>query len=212
VTRSRVLHELQQALEAVYRVEPGHDVRDFVIGPEARARLGLERAPREQLLLREGEGELEVALFVDPQTLAELERGLDEANLQDFLFAVEGVSHFLYVMVRAQSERPFSALELELQAEVDKYLLALLVSWAAQRRPPEGLRARLFGSVRFLDDLSGEERDRYQTAHQAADGYAASLETRFVKRRALGGLLGELRRFYRLGCAGKLDHIARQAA
>jgi hypothetical protein len=208
----RVLHELQRALESVYRVAPGHDVRDFVIGPEARNRLGLQRAPREQLLLREAPGELEVGLFVDPATLAELERGLDEANLQDFLFAVEGVSHFLYVMVRAQSERPFSALELELQAEVDKYLLALLVAWAAERRPPEGLRARLFDHVRFADDLSAEERERYATAHQAADGYAASLEARYVRHRALDGLLGELRRFYRLGCAAKLDHIARQAA
>lgn len=212
MNQPRVLRELQQALEIIYRVEPGPDVRDFVIDEQARDRFGVARAPREQLLLREGDGALEVGLFVDPQALAELERGLDEANLQDFLFAVEGVSHFLYVTVRAGAERPFSALELELQGEVDKYLLALLVAWAAERRPPEGLRARLFQRVRFLDDLSHEELDRYRTAHQAADGYAASLEARFVKRRALGALLGELRRFYRLGCAAKLDHIARQAA
>jgi hypothetical protein len=33
-----------------------------------------------------------------------------------------------------------------------------------------------------------------------------------VRRRAVDDLLGEVRRFYRLDCAGKLDHIARRAA
>ena len=129
-----------------------------------------------------------------------------------FLVAVEGVSHFLYVMVRARAERPFSALELELQAEVDKYLLALLIAWAADRRGPEGLRERLFSRIRLHADLSDEEVERYKTANAMAGEYAASLEARFVRHRALGPLLDETRRFYRLGCAEKLDHIARKAA
>ena len=45
-----------------------------------------------------------------------------------------------------------------------------------------------------------------------ADDYAAALEERYVRRRSLGGLFDEVRRFYRLGCGGKLGHIARKAA
>jgi hypothetical protein len=205
-----LLREVQQALETAYRVEPGLDVRDYLITEAERARLGLERAPREQLLLRERPGELEVGLFVDERTLA---RGAD--SLEEFLLAVEGVSHFLYVMVRARAERPFSALELELQAEVDKYLLALLGAWGGRGEPAPvsaELRERLFTKVRFHSDLSPEERDRYATANAAADEYAASLEARFVRRHALAEMLDEMRRFYRLGCAEKLDHIARKAA
>jgi len=211
----KVLAELQRALELAYRVAPGMDVRDFVIDERARDSFLLHRTPREQLLLREARGELEVALYVDAATLARLEPGLSDDNLGEFVLAVEGVSHFLYVAVRAAVERPFSALELELQAEVDKYLLALLIAWATGAHPSSTssrLRERLFRRVRLLADLTDEERDRYRTAHAAADEYASQLESRFVERRALDGLLGELRRFYRLGCAEKLDHIARQAA
>lgn len=211
----RVLAELQRALELAYRVAPGMDVRDFLIDEARRDAWRPARAPREQLLLREGADALEVGLFVDAATVRRLEPGLSDENLGEFLLAVEGVSHFLYVAVRAAAERPFSALELELQAEVDKYLLALLIAWATGQPPPEtssGLRVRLFRGVRFLDDLSVEERDRYRTAHAAAEEYAATLEVRYVRRRALADLLHELRRFYRLGCAEKLDHIARQAA
>lgn len=207
-----VLRELQSALELVYRVAPGFDVRDFIIDDEARRSLGVARTPGEQLLLRQGGGELEVGLFVDEVALRRLERGLHDENLGEFLMAVEGVSHLLYVMDRARVERPFSALELELQAEVDKYLLVLLVAWQAAGDPPSGIRERLFGNVRYHADLSSEERDRYRTANAAADGYAATLETRFVKKRAIGDMLREVRRFYRFGCAEKLDHIARKAA
>ena len=209
---SRVLGQVQRALEGLYRVEAEANVADFVITEEERAALGVKRAPREQLLLRQRQGELEVGLFVDEVALRRLERGLDESNLEEFLLVVEGVSHFLYVTVRARQERPFSALELELQAEVDKYLLALLTAWSLRGEPPEGLRERLFAHVRFHADLSGEERDRYRAANQAAGGFAASLEERYVRRRAPGGLFDEVRRFYRLGCGGKLGHIARKAA
>ncbi len=208
----QLLRELQHTLELVYRIEPTSDVGDFILSPGQRAQFSIARAPREQLLLRQQADALEVGLFFAPGLLEPLARGLDERNLDEFLQVAEGVSHFLYVMVRARAERPFSALELELQAEVDKYLLALLIAWAADRRPPEGLRERLFQGVRFHDDLSSDERDRYRTANGAANEYAALLELRFVRPRALADLLAELRRFYRLGCAEKLDHIARQAA
>ncbi len=214
---TRVLAEVQLALEALYRVAPGSDVRDHLVSEEHRSALGLARAPREQLLLREAAGELEVGLFIDPETLRRLEPGLADENLGEFLLAVEGVSHFVYVMERARAERPFSALELELQAEVDKYLLVLVIAWTVRRAAPDQLscelRARLFGGARLDDGLSAEERDRYATANAAAEGYAASLEARYLRReRSLGDLLGEARRFYRLGCADKLGHIARKAA
>jgi hypothetical protein len=212
-----VLRALQGGLESMYRVETDLDVCDFLVGGETRAQLHRERAPREQLLLKQVEGALEMALFVDERTLENLElrdprRRLDEANLSDFLLAVEGVSHFVYVAHRAKVERPVSAVELELQAEVDKYLVALLVSWNQAGEPPPDLRERLFSRVVFAGDLSREERDRYQLANSAASEYAAALEARFVATRSIDDLLGEVRRFYRKGLAEKLEHITQLAA
>ena len=66
-----------------------------------------------------------MGLFVDELALGRLSGPFGEERLPEYLLAVEGVSHFVYVMVRARAERPFSGLELELQAEVDKYLLSL---------------------------------------------------------------------------------------
>ncbi len=212
-----VLRALQGGIESLYRVQTEVDVRDFLVDAEARDGAGAQRSPREQLLLKySAENELEVGLFVDERTLQNLAEHdpstrLDDDNLQDFLFAVEGVSHFVYVVHRARSDRPVSAVELELQAEVDKYVILLLVGWDQTGEPPKDLRRRLFSRVAYASDLSSEERDRYRLANSAADEYTHSLEQRFVKPRAIEGFLDELRRFYRKGLADKLDHI-KQAA
>jgi hypothetical protein len=212
-----VLRALQGGLESMYRVETDLDVCDFLVGGEERDALQLERAQREQLLIRRDDDGLQLGLFVDERTLENLamrdpRRRLDAQNLQDFLLAVEGVSHFVYLVHRARQERPVSAVELELQAEVDKYLVALLVSWNQTGDPPADLRERLFANIRFAGDLSREERERYELANSAADEYASSLEERFVRTRAVDDMLGEVRRFYRKGLAEKLEYISQLAA
>lgn len=205
---------MQRAIEGLYRVEAPGAVGDFVLSREQRDRLGPEgaRRPDEQLLLHENEEGLSVGLFLDEQLLGCLEgEPIPEEHLPAFLVALEGVSHFVYATVRARDERCFSALELELQAEIDKYVVTLLGTWRSHGPARGDLRRRLFQSVRYHDDLSDEERARYQAANEAADAYAAALEQRFVRRRAVDELLGEVRRFWRLDCAGKLDRIRKAA-
>jgi len=214
-----LLSRLQRGLETVYRIATGVDVRDFVIDAEARA-AALDdgdhpRRPREQLLIAEDNGEVSLGLFVDPGVVAHLERHdpaqeLGDHNVGDFLLAVEGVSHFVYAVYCAQVQREVSALELELQAEVDKYVTCLLTAGDEEARSARW-RRRLYENFVFEPDLDPVERDRYRAANANARRFAASLEQRFVTGRRIGDMLHELRRFYRLSLPAKLDHIARAA-
>ena len=206
-----LLARLQLGLEALYRVETKLAIDAFVIDDAARDRMQPARAPREQLLLRESGGELGMALFVDDAALANLERHdpaaqLDDRNFTDFCLAVEGVSHFVYMALAAARSRPISQLELELQAEVDKFATCFLVTGAAAN-----LRRRLFGDVTYADDLDADERERYRTANNEASRYTEALERRFVARAQTGALLAELRRFYRMDLPDKLGRIAQLA-
>lgn len=212
-----ILRALQGGLESIYRVESELDIRDFLVEEEARTELAPERRPKEQVLLRQDGDDVEIGLYVDERTLVNLaandpRRRLDEQNLPDFLLAVEGVSHFVCLSYRARQERPVSCVELELQAEIDKYLVVLLVAWKQDGEPPRGLRERLFHRIAFHGDLSSEERDRYQLANQAADKYCESLEERYVLPRSLESLLAEVRQFYRKGMSDKLGYIEKLAA
>ena len=210
--RAEPLWRVQRGLEALYRVDTGVEIADFVVGAELRDALVAARRPREQLLVCEADGEVAVALFIDPRALANLAdhdpaRRLGDHNLGDFLLVVEGVSHFIYAIRCAHAERPVSQLELELQAEVDKYVTCLLASEPAVE-VSAALRHRLFGDAVYEPDLDHDEHARYRAANDNAQRYAAWLEQAFVAPRRIPEMLGELRRFYRLGLAGKLASIA----
>lgn len=206
----RTLARLQGGLERLYRVETGLAVDDFVIDEACRDALAPARAAREQLLVTEQDGELAVALFVDAQVLTRLddavERGLPAALLGEFLLALEGVSHWVYTVVCARGDRPVSALELELQAEIDKYVTCVLAS-DADGAASTRWRRRLFDDMALEPALDAEERDRYRAANDNARRYAAALERRFVAPRRVPEMLAELRRLYRLPLAGKLALI-----
>ena len=213
-----MLADVQRGLETLYRIQTQLDVRDFVVDQLARAALapGLRRAPREQLLVAERDGEVELALFVDERVLANLaaddpRHRLHDGNLGDFLLTIEGVSHFVYLAWRARQKRPVSALELELQAEIDKYVTCLLLLWPQSGGVPADLRTRLFdlgGAFELEPDLDAEERERYVAANANARAYAARLDARYLAHGRLLAMLDELRWFWRQALPDKLAFIA----
>ena len=210
-----MLGRLQRGLETLYRLDPETSVADFVIDSEARAAAGVARSPREQLLLQEDADGLAIGLYLDAEVMGNVEgRGAAQLVgghlLGDFLMLLEGVSHFVYVAYRAGRNQQVSALELELQAEVDKYVTCLL-SGDTGRGPSERLRGRLFMDICYDDDLEPHEQERYRVANNNALRYSESLERRYVATNKLDEMLVELRQFYRLGLRGKMQHIRRAA-
>jgi hypothetical protein len=209
------LVRLQRGLEDLYRIATGVDVGDFMVDAGGRDALAPDRRPREQLLLHEAEGEVALGLFIDPGAVANLiahdpGTALDGRNFGDFVLAVEGVSHFVLAVWCAAHERAVSALELELQAEVDKYVTCLLATEPTAAASAV-LRHRLYRDVAWEPDLDADERDRYRAANDNAHRYAAWLEHEFVARRRIPDMLAALRRFYRQPLARKLAVIAQAA-
>ena len=134
---------------------------------------------------------------------------MTEENLADYCTALEGVSHFVYSTWRLEYDLPVSLLELETQAEVDKYAVTVFLLGAQQGGAyPAQVHSRLFDRVSFDSRLAPAQVQRYQTAHRHAARYCRHLERTFVTRGAarIEGLVRELRRFYRLGANAKLSH------
>lgn len=213
-----VLRGLQSLLARLYDVQLDHDVYDFLITDRRRLG-GIEphndrRRNDEQLLLAQTVDGAAMSLYLDAQLLQRLERAdpigeLNERNLADYCTALEGVSHFVYCAWRLERNAPVSLLELETQAEVDKYAVTVFLT-GLQRggRYPAQVHPRLFDRVTFDAELEPEQYERYRTAHRCAARYCRVLEQRFVSRGVarIEALVRELRRFYRLRSADKLRH------
>jgi hypothetical protein len=182
-----VLRRLQRRLERFYQLEETPDVRAFV-------RESSDAGEREALLLRESEGELEMALVVPAEA----------ANDHDgWLQLAEGVSHFVYVANRARQQLPATQLELELQAEVDKFVLLVLDRSPYDRDEAFEVHSRLYERVRFLHAAGTELGDRYRTANDLAARYV-----RRLLRYGHHATQAALRRFYRAGQAEKIRLVA----
>jgi hypothetical protein len=207
---------LQGDLEAIYGVEAPR-VHDFLMGGEAARAAGrVPRAPEELLVLEEENG-LALGLYLDDDVMAAA-AGTDphdrrprltaRAGFAPVACAAEGVSHFVYLATRAAEGRPVSLLELEVQAEVDKFALLLLHLWRrGLRRMSRALRRRLFERVRYHAHLRADELHRYREANRLGGGYARWLEGRYVEGGDIDGLLRELRQTYRLGGGEKLAYL-----
>jgi hypothetical protein len=214
-----VLRGLQTLLGRLYDVELSHDVYDFLITDRhaVGASSNEQRTLDEELLLAETTdgAAAGVALYLDPELLSRLEAAdphdaLTESNLADYCTALEGVSHFVYSIWGLQRDLPVSLLELETQAEVDKYAVTVFLLAAQQEGQiyPAQVHARLFDRVSFDARLERDQYERYRTAHALAARYCRRLERRFVNRGRLKieAMVRELRSFYRLRHAAKLRH------
>jgi hypothetical protein len=213
-----VLNQLQSLIGRLYDVDMNYDVCDFLVtdrrdltgaAPENEA-----RALDEELLLAESPDGAGIALYLDAGLLRRLEGDdpigeLTESNLADYCTALEGVSHFVYSTWRLHRDLPVSLLELETQAEVDKYAVTVFLLADQQGGDyPAQVHSRLFDRVSFDARLEPDQYQRYRTAHRCAAHYCRRLERRFVSRgqARIEGLVRELRKFYRLGSAAKLQH------
>lgn len=212
-----LLRDLQYLLGTVYSVEVGEDVHDYLITDASMLPPNQQpascRATEEKLLLQHHGDELGVALYLDPALLDRLARldprqHLSGQNLADFCTVLEGISHFQYVAWNASADKRMTLLELEMQAEVDKYVGArILLEHQSGGDLGQSLIDCLFDEPAFHEQLQPEELARYRDASNFAGRYCRSLESRFSQDRLAREMVRELRDFYRLPQPAKVSHI-----
>lgn len=189
---------IQRGLEALYRLDRAADVDAFVTHAD--------EGQREALLVRESEDGLELQLRIP--RLGDTSVDVDGASLDPLCQIIEGVSHFVYLADRASLGREATQLELEVQAEVDKYVIlasALMQGRAHfDARTSRRLRERLYDDVSFVHEAHTVEGERYRMANGCARRFTGRLERDYVTRARFGELQGELRRFFHMGQTEKL--------
>ena len=208
-----ILRRLQQLLGGIYDVDVSYDVYDFLVTDRRALPACARTAPSdEQLIVATQPGdEVGLSLYLDPGVLERLQgadplRALHQGNVGDCWTALEGVSHFLYFVWNAGHDKSVSLLELELQAEIDKYVVScfLLREQCPERFPLELMRV-LFERTRIDRELAAGREHIYRSASHYAERFCRRLEGSLRTRdgHAEHQVLAELRRFYRLTDARK---------
>ena len=180
------LHKIQVRLERLYALEPAPPIAQFVEIHDDH--------DQECLMVHEGDGELRLQLRLPAND--NVRPSLSDSYAEH----VEGVSHFLLMVERARTELPTTLLELELQAEVDKFALLAFGSDLTEGKRSSRLMAHtvhqwLYEQCQYLHPAHTLEGDRYRAANRLAARWWSKMLTRGNRRSALQ----QLRTFYRCG-------------
>ncbi len=189
-----MLQDLQNWIESTYRLEIEEDLSPYLIGKRELKRFLKPGDPfrqaEEVVLCTESGGECFLGLYLR----------LRGSRLHRTLTALEGVSHLRLMMHRLKSGEKLSRLELELQAEVDKFVFLRL------QKPGEDPAFHLRRAAE-LPGLSAEQRRLYGDSLRLANRYCRRLEREFLSTHSQDGLFRELRAFYRMSHWRKLEHL-----
>lgn len=178
---------IQRGLENLYRLDRSANVDEYVSEADS--------GERESLLVRESDDGLELRLRL-PR--------LDTGTLDPICQIIEGVSHFVYIADRAARNRATTQLELELQAEVDKYVILAASLEGFDEASSRRLRERLYEGVAFTHAANTIEGERYRVANERAHRFTGRLERELVARRRFEQLRTELRLFFHMSQGDKL--------
>ena len=213
---------LQQQFQNIYQLPQDLSIEDFLINQEAFDTIKEKQCvfpsiehPKGYMLLFTEDDELHVGIYLHNHVIDNLQRynpllGLHEKNIYDFCIMTEEVSHFLYTTWKARHDIQMTKLEIELQAEVDKFILCTLYSAQQQGKTDSlSLIELLFESYHFERNLSEESQKRYQTASRLARHYCHFLDRHYINDNHIPQLIEEIRQFYRFSQTDKISHINR---
>ena len=209
-----MLASLQKHIVDIYQADCGHQVEDFLITDRSlAARIGdntLATGVEETVFVVEDDDGMALSVYLDHALMSRLERmnplidELKPEQLGDLSTALEGISHFNYLVWSASQDRSVTLLELELQAEVDKFVTTTFIALEQNDFGfARELHRWIFDEVSYQSSLDDEQRERYETAND----YASRFCHRILDR--IDGASGfrELRDFYRFSQAEKIGYI-----
>lgn len=212
---SSLLTTIQNHLEDLYEVSVSQNVLDYVITDKDFAEIvsnnKIGKDTLEQLLIATNDEYVDVSLYLDDNLVNRLGKDYpsphtDKNDLHDFWIALEGVSHFLYLAWNAHHDRAVSQLELELQAEVDKFVsVTSALHLENDIKNTKEIWTLLFSEPKYKDNLELENLLRYQKANAYASEYCRNLIE--MQKSPTKSMQKELRRFYRLSQRDKISRI-----
>src|SRR6266508_5690156 len=216
--------QIQRLLERTY-AQVGINLEDCIIDRARSVHLSkLAGASARELnelartFLRHAGDQLYVGIYYSRWLIEQLERhdpraGLTDSNIRSLIVFVEELNHALHAALQFKNGQRRIASEefardLELQAQVDTYLVLLLFvaffrkTQRVSRTDRRWLRFHLFASKNPAAYIDKDIRGRYLETTELASSYTKFLDTLNGLRR-----LEEIRQFRSLDYAAKKAHI-----
>ncbi len=222
----QVVIKIDRAIKQLYNLDVSHRAENFIIEPNsAKSRtIPVEAASGQQAAVivkftAKDPSNVDLGIYFGDQIKADISRmeSIEPAQwphqeLNALSVVAEEISHFHYLVDRFQAEQRVTQLELELQGEIDKFLLIFYLvqqTMGESRQLFETIFEQVFYRFTWAGNLSDEQKQRYVQANEQARQFVKNFGDTMWGRRSQEQCLEYLRHFYRLSQTEKLGFISR---
>jgi hypothetical protein len=213
-----VVRIIDHALKRLYNIDPKYRADEFLLKKPIEAKsIGSADFQGALFIQSTTDHDLTLGIYFNHQVKNQLSHFSDWKNSQwtptqirAFTVATEEISHFNYLIFHAEKGRSLSQFELELQGEVDKFVLTYFAQSSGDPAKQSELRTSLFEQLfykfRINTNLTSEERERYQDANNFAKEFVKKW-IRTFETNPQEPSFKLLRTFYRLNSADKVSLV-----
>lgn len=156
-----MIESIQEKLQTIYRLPVFPKVRQFLLSP-AQAQLfdgSIRDQPR--VLFFEENDDANIGIYLGKKIFKNITKNNHVFSLQDFCVVAEEVSHFVYLLWSKCNAKKINLLDLEIQAEVDKFLIT------KELFPnKETMIQKMFEKITLRKGLTSAQEDRYLIANR----------------------------------------------
>ncbi len=221
-----VVRQIDRAIKKLYNLESPHRAENFLIepnSPKAKEVPALAKEKNGAVIVQYDSfdaGNVDLGIFLGEPVKNALSK-IDKLSPEKWMgeqahalsVAAEEISHFHYLVYRFDLDHTVSQLELELQGEIDKFLLLFFsVSNKAAsegRHVFDSLFEQIFYRFSWSTQLNAEQKQRYAEANAQAKQFIKNFGERVINTKSPQECLEYLRTFYRLSQSEKLGFISR---
>ncbi len=221
---STLFREIQTLFERTY-VGVGVNLEDCLVDTNRSRQLAAlagaqaaELAAHARTFLRAADGQLRIGIYYSGWLIDQLEThdprsGLGDHNIRELIAFVEEINHALHASIQFQrgtqpSRDENYARNLELQAQVDTYLVLILFMTFFRKPGKLTTRDRKWLRFHLFESKTPQAySDPQLVARYAETTHLAKTYTRYLESLAAARRVDEIRQFHALTYDGKQTHI-----
>jgi len=221
----RAVRQIDKALKSLYNIETTLCAEQFLIHqfpaiPLNRAGSGdfegalyIQEKSQDR---QKGEVTIDLGIYLSPGVRDQLESFTKWKNpwtleqLKAFSVASEEVSHFHYLLFNLMRNRPISEFELELQGEIDRFLILFFSKPFGEKSSKiifDEVYEQLFCNFSFAKRLTVAQRQRYEDASIYAKRFFQKMRASFSEKSKWHLVLKRARIFYQMDLNHKIAFL-----
>lgn len=190
---------IQSKIEQMYRLNSCPEATKYLLSPDEFRAWVHNNIDQPQVLFLDQGTDASMGIYLGKKIFKNLGKSIKTFSFSDFCVMAEEVSHFIYLIWSKANGKKTSLLDLEIQGEIDKFMIA-----SDFYRNEQVAFEKIFENHSFLSTLSHEDLQRYEFAHNLGKKLIMEWKRKKVSRK---NKINWLRHFYRQNSTARIAMI-----